>query len=72
MDRNETKVLIGSRIAAARKKANLSQTDVGARLGVHEQTVSKWERGVLTPSAPQLKELCSMLSVSADYLLALD
>ena len=34
------------RIALARKQAGLSQEQLGEKLGVSQQAVSKWERGV--------------------------
>jgi putative transcriptional regulator len=40
-------------ITALRKALGLSQSEFGQLLGVHAMTASKWERGVLTPSAYQ-------------------
>jgi molybdopterin-binding protein len=40
-------------VARARRKAGLTQTRLARLLGVHPITVSKWERGVLTPNARQ-------------------
>lgn len=71
MGEHEDRILIGQRIAAARLARRLSQEDVAASIGVHFQTVSKWERGILMPSAPQLKGLCELLGVTADYLVGL-
>ena len=36
----------GSQIATLRKGRRLTQNDLGERLGVSFQAVSKWERGV--------------------------
>lgn len=38
------------RMLAIREKVNLSQTELAAFLGVHPITLSKWERGLLTPT----------------------
>jgi molybdopterin-binding protein len=40
-----------------RVRLNLSQKELGELLGVHVMTVSKWERGVLEPSAHQKRIL---------------
>ncbi len=37
---------IGEQIAALRKSKGLTQNELGERLGVSFQAVSKWERGV--------------------------
>ena len=42
------------RIAAIREGLGLTQAQLAQLLGVHPLTVSKWERGVLTPSSYQV------------------
>ncbi len=37
---------IGEHIASLRKEKGLTQSDLGERLGVSFQAVSKWERGI--------------------------
>jgi transcriptional regulator with XRE-family HTH domain len=37
-----------------RKRLRLSQAEMGQLVGAHAMTVSKWERGVLEPSAYQV------------------
>lgn len=39
----------GPRLKAARMAAGLSQATVAQECGVHQQQVSKWERGVAAP-----------------------
>jgi putative transcriptional regulator len=41
-------------IPALRKALGLSQVEFGQLLGVHFMTVSKWERGLVSPSSYQL------------------
>lgn len=51
-----------------RKKLNLSQEKLAARLGVSRNTVSRWERGNFRPSAENLdalNKLYAELGVSA-------
>lgn len=45
---------LGQRISLYRKKLNISQEELGARLGVSRQAVSKWETDL---SAPDLNNL---------------
>ena len=63
--------LIGQRIASARESNKLLQEDVAAALGVHVQTISRWERGVRTPDASYLVMLTRLFGCTADYLLGL-
>lgn len=41
-----------AQVLAIRQALGLSQTPFGRLLGAHKMTVSKWERGLLEPSAP--------------------
>ena len=57
------------RIAFVRKAAGLSQEQLGERLGVTRQAVSKWESGQTVPDAATVARLCTALNVSADFVL---
>ena len=57
------------RIALARKQAGLSQEQLGEKLGVSRQAVSKWESGQSNPDVAYLAEMCRLFGVSADWLL---
>lgn len=37
-------------LRVARIKKNMTQLDLGILVGVSQQTIAKWERGVSTPS----------------------
>ena len=45
---------LGQRISLYRKKLNISQEELGARLGVSRQAVSKWETDLSTPDLNNL------------------
>ena len=60
---------IGNKISICRQNKNMTQEDLAKRLGVTSQAVSKWERGLSFPDVASVKELCTVLAVSADYLL---
>ena len=62
---------IGGRIARARSAAKMKQVDLGAAIGVSDQTISNWEVGLRTPRADLMKKVCLTLGCSADYLLGL-
>ena len=60
---------LGERITLARKKAGLSQEQLGDRLGVSRQAVSKWESSQANPDVAYVAELCRVCGVSCDWLL---
>ena len=57
------------RISLARKKAGLSQEQLGDKLGVSRQAVSKWELNTALPDTDKLVPLARALGVSVDELL---
>lgn len=57
------------RIYTLRKKAGMSQEELAHRTGVSRQTVSKWESGAMVPESSNLRALCVLFEVSADFLL---
>lgn len=61
--------MLGKRIKELRKQNNLTQTELGKRLGVIKQTISSWENGISSPSNDTLAHIASIFGVSIDYLL---
>ena len=59
---------LGQRISLYRKKLNISQEELGARLGVSRQAVSKWETDLSTPDLNNLIRLARELGVSVAEL----
>ena len=57
------------RIALARKQAGLSQEQLGDKLNVSRQAVSKWESGQTNPDIAYVSQMCRLFGVSADWLL---
>lgn len=57
------------RLAFLRKAAGLTQEQLGARVGVTRQAVSKWESGQVSPDVATVARLCGALNVSADFLV---
>lgn len=60
---------IGAFIAKCRKEKKLTQEELGRRLGVSCQTISKWERGINLPDIFMLPKLSKSLEIDVDELL---
>ena len=60
---------LNERIALARKQAGLSQEQLGEKLGVSRQAVSKWESGQTNPDLAYVIGMCRLFGVSSDWLL---
>ena len=51
-----------------RKQKGYSQTQLGQRIGVTRQAISRWESGTDTPSLERIAALARVLGVSIDAL----
>ena len=61
---------MGSKIKTLRKSMGLTQTELGARVGVKKNAVSKWECGrVEGIPTSTLKALASLFDVPVSYLV---
>ena len=60
---------VGNQIAILRKGKELTQQDLGERLGVTFQAVSKWERGDTLPDTAILPDLAQVLQTTVDFIL---
>ncbi|MBQ3007818.1 MAG: helix-turn-helix transcriptional regulator [Clostridia bacterium] len=61
---------VGAQIAALRKARGLTQAELGERLNVSFQAVSKWERAEALPDIGLLVDLAGILGTSVDNILA--
>ena len=59
---------LGEKIKTLRKK-KYTQEEFADRLGVHVNTLIRWERGDRMPTADRLKDLADVLDTTSDYLL---
>lgn len=59
---------LGQRISTYRKTLGISQEELGARLGVSRQAVSKWETGAAAPDMENLLALAREFGVSVAEL----
>ena len=60
---------LGNTIAELRKKHNLTQAELAAKLRVSDKTVSKWENGLGFPEVTQFPTLAELFGVSIDFLM---
>ena len=61
---------VGRQIESLRKSKGMTQSDLGERLGVSFQAVSKWERGETLPDTAILVPLSEVLETTVDFILA--
>lgn len=59
---------IGNKIRELRMRCNLTQAELGQKVGVSMQAVSKWERGG-TPDIEVLLSIAQYFNVTMDELL---
>lgn len=57
------------RLRELRKINNLTQKDLGKKMGVSAQTILNWENNVYQPSVNELIKLADIFNVSLDYLV---
>lgn len=70
--KGEGDMTLGEQIQALRKAAGLSQEELGERLGVARQSVSKWESGATVPELDKLIAMSKLFGVSVGSLLGLE
>lgn len=63
---------LGQRIAAQRKKLNLSQEALGEKMGVSRQAISKWESDGAVPEIDKLIAMSRLFSVTLGWLLGVE
>lgn len=60
---------IAQQIAMLRKAKGITQNELGERVGISFQAVSKWERGETLPDIAILPDLAKVLETSIDNIL---
>ena len=59
----------GKRLVAARKKLNLTQKELAARLGITPTRLNYWEKDKREPDVHMIKQISKILSVDPNYLI---
>lgn len=62
-------MMLGARIAALRRQANLSQAELAKRLKISPSAMGMYEQGRREPSAETLVAIARELQVTTDFLL---
>ena len=61
---------IGKFIAKCRKENNLTQEQLGEKLGVTSKSISRWENGKTMPDLSLFKPLCKELNITLNDLMS--
>lgn len=69
MDGEKLKNLIGTNIAAYRKRGGLTQADLAKKLNYSDKAVSKWERGESVPDVLTLAQLAEQFGITVNDLV---
>jgi transcriptional regulator with XRE-family HTH domain len=60
---------VGERLRIARRSVGLTQKQLAEELEVDSITVSRWERGVTTPSLPRLRRIAELTETTVSDLV---
>ena len=60
---------IGSLIFQLRKEKNITQKQLGEKLGLSDKTISKWERGLGCPDISLLRDISKIFNVNIEKIL---
>ena len=61
---------LGKQIAQLRRGKGVTQEELANHVGVSTQAVSKWENGVIYPSAENMRKLAELMKVDVNSLLS--
>ena len=61
--------MVGDRIKLLREGLGQSQEELASAIGMHSNTVARWERGELAPRGTSLSKLAQALDTTTAYLL---
>lgn len=59
---------IGERLKAARLRANLTQAELAAKIGLTKGSIGNYEQGISYPNVTVLSQLLDALRVDANYV----
>ena len=63
---------IGTKIKLAREEWGLSQSEIAKAIPMNQSNYSKIERDLQEPNIEQLRRICQILKLDANYLLGID
>lgn len=65
----EIKQIIAENLISLRKKNNLTQNELAEKLNYSDNTISRWERGEITPTIETLEAISKLYNVPIEFLL---
>ena len=60
---------LGKTLADLRKKAKMTQSELGERLNISAQAISKWENDLSEPDVSTIRRLAEIFNVSVSYII---
>lgn len=60
---------IGNFIKELREEQNLTQEELAIKIPIGREAISKWERGINIPSAPNLEKLAEIFNISPEEII---
>ncbi len=63
---------IGQKLKELRKEAGYTQKQVANLMNKSETGYASWEQGLAEPSINDLRRLCAIYDITADFLLGLE
>lgn len=60
---------LGQKICELRTQNSMTQEELGEKMGVSRQSVSKWETDNAVPEIDKIRQMCQLFNVSADYFI---
>lgn len=61
--------MLAQRLRNERKKARLTQAQLGEKLGLTQQAIGKWEKGLAEPDISSINKLAELFQCNPNYLL---
>ena len=62
--------VVGAYLAELRKENNLTQEQLGEKLGVTNKTISRWETGTYLPPVDILEKLSDMYGITINEIIS--
>lgn len=63
------RIIFSDNLLALRKEKNLSQEELGRKLFVTRQSISKWESGEVTPDLNKIQTIADYFNIQVEELL---
>lgn len=64
--------MFGDNLKKARKHKGMTQKELAKQLGISDNGISNWEKGVSRPDIDQVARLCSILGINPNELITSD